>query len=142
MCVCLHMLMRDASLKQRIPCIIRISIFGAFSAEKKCTLYTGKYGNINNVKLTRSFRKWSHHDNNHPFFTNAVAVILAFTTKKNTWSWGTRNLWKMINAKKINNFHSWIFTWKFISYCNEISDVHVIKILSTESHKRIAKSVI
>ena len=36
--------MRDASLKQRIPCIIRISIFGAFSAGKKCALYTGKYG--------------------------------------------------------------------------------------------------
>ena len=39
------MLMRDARLKQRIPCIIRISIFGAFLAEKKCTLYTGKHGN-------------------------------------------------------------------------------------------------
>ena len=37
--------MRDASLKQRIPCIIRISIFGAFSAGKKCALYKGKYGN-------------------------------------------------------------------------------------------------
>ena len=36
--------MRDASLKQRIPCIIRISIFGAFSAGKKCALYKGKYG--------------------------------------------------------------------------------------------------
>ena len=32
--VFVYMLMRDASLKQRIPCIIRISIFGAFSAEK------------------------------------------------------------------------------------------------------------
>ena len=136
--------MRDASLKPRIPCIIRISIFGVFSAEKKCTLSTGKYANINSVKLTRLFRKWSHHDNNqasflYQCFTNAVAGI---HDKKNTWSWGTRNLWKMINAKKINNFHSWIFTWKFMSYCNEISDVHVIKILSTESHKRIAKSVI
>ena len=38
------MLMKDASLNQRIPCIIRISIFGAFSARKKCALYTGKYG--------------------------------------------------------------------------------------------------
>ena len=42
--VFVYMLMRDASLKQRIPCIIRISIFGAFSAGKKCALYTGKYG--------------------------------------------------------------------------------------------------
>ena len=33
-----YMLMRDASLKQRIPSIIRISIFGAFSAGKKCAL--------------------------------------------------------------------------------------------------------
>ena len=43
--VFVYMLMRDASLKQRIPCIMRISIFGAFSAGKKCALYTGKYGN-------------------------------------------------------------------------------------------------
>ena len=43
-----YMLIRDASLKQRIPCIMRISIFGAFSAGKKCALYTGKYG-IGNV---------------------------------------------------------------------------------------------
>ena len=42
--VFVYMLMRDASLKQRIPCIMRISIFGAFSAGKKCALYTGKYG--------------------------------------------------------------------------------------------------
>ena len=42
--VFVYMLMRDASLKQRIPCIIRISIFGPFSARKKCALYTGKYG--------------------------------------------------------------------------------------------------
>ena len=42
--VFVYMLMRDASLKQRIPCIIRISIFGAFSAGKECALYTGKYG--------------------------------------------------------------------------------------------------
>ena len=135
--------MRDASLKQRISCIIRISIFRAFSAGKKCTLYTGKYGNINSVKLTRLFRKWSHHDNNQAsFLYQCCCCHLGIHDKKNTWSWGTRNLWKMINAKKINNFHSWIFTWKFMSYCNEISDVHIIKILSTESHKRIAKSVI
>ena len=42
--VFVYMLMRDASLKQRIPCIMRISIFGAFSAGKKCALYMGKYG--------------------------------------------------------------------------------------------------
>ena len=42
--VFVYMLMRDASLKQRIPCIMRILIFGAFSAGKKCALYTGKYG--------------------------------------------------------------------------------------------------
>ena len=39
-----YMLMGDVSLKQGIPYIIRISIFGAFSAGKKCALYTGKYG--------------------------------------------------------------------------------------------------
>ena len=44
--VFVYVLMRDASLKQRIPCITRISIFGAFSAGKKCALYTGKYGNL------------------------------------------------------------------------------------------------
>ena len=37
--VFVYMLIRDASLKQRIPCIICISIFGAFSAGKKCALY-------------------------------------------------------------------------------------------------------
>ena len=42
--VFVYMLMRDASLKQRIPCIIRISIFGAFLAGKKCALYNCKYG--------------------------------------------------------------------------------------------------
>ena len=45
--VFVYMLMRDASLKQRIPCIMRILIFGAFSAGKKCALYTGKYGIYN-----------------------------------------------------------------------------------------------
>ena len=44
-----YMLMRDASLKQRVPCIMRISIFGAFSAGKKCALYTGKYGILDRV---------------------------------------------------------------------------------------------
>ena len=42
--VFVYTLMRDASLKQRIPCIMHISIFGAFSVGKKCTLYTSKYG--------------------------------------------------------------------------------------------------
>ena len=41
--VFVYMLM-DASLKQRIPCIMCISIFGAFSVGKKCALYMGKYG--------------------------------------------------------------------------------------------------
>ena len=44
-CICLHA-NRDASLKQRIPCVIRISILGAFSAGKKCALFTGKYGTL------------------------------------------------------------------------------------------------
>ena len=47
--VFVYMLMRDASLKQRIPCIMRISIFRAFSAGKKCALYTGKYGRCLNL---------------------------------------------------------------------------------------------
>ena len=42
--VFVHMLMRDGRLTQRILCTIRISIFGTFSAGKKCALYTGKYG--------------------------------------------------------------------------------------------------
>ena len=42
-CVFVYMLMRDASLKQRILCIMHVSIFGAFSVKKKCALYTGKY---------------------------------------------------------------------------------------------------
>ena len=41
--------MRDVSLKQRISFVIRISIFGAFSAGKKCALYTGKYSNRANL---------------------------------------------------------------------------------------------
>ena len=44
------MLMRGASVKQRIPCIIRISIFGAFSVEKKGALYTGNYGTESEVR--------------------------------------------------------------------------------------------
>ena len=39
--------MRDASLKQRIPCIIRISIFRAFSVEKSV-----RYGNSNGNVFT------------------------------------------------------------------------------------------
>jgi len=37
LCICLH--------ANEILCIIRTSIFGPFSAGKKCVLYTGKYGN-------------------------------------------------------------------------------------------------
>ena len=40
-CLC-FMLMRDANLKQRIPCIIHVYIFGAVS-RRKCIFYTGKY---------------------------------------------------------------------------------------------------
>ena len=40
--------MKDRSLKQRVPCITCISIFGAFSAGKKCALHTGKYVNSDN----------------------------------------------------------------------------------------------
>ena len=47
--VFVNMLMRDASLTQRIPCIKRISIFGDFSAWKKCALYTGKYGSVSRL---------------------------------------------------------------------------------------------
>ena len=48
--VFVNRLMRDASLTQRIPCIIRISIFGDFSAGKKCALYMGKYGNLSDQR--------------------------------------------------------------------------------------------
>lgn len=40
--------MKDASLKQWVPCIPYISLFGAFSAGKKHALHTGKYGNSDN----------------------------------------------------------------------------------------------
>ena len=43
-CVFVYMLMRDASLKQRMLCIICTSFFGPFSAGKNCALYTDKYG--------------------------------------------------------------------------------------------------
>ena len=36
-------------------------------------------------------------------FTYAVAVFRS-QDKKNAWSQGTRNLWKLINAKKKENF--------------------------------------
>ena len=50
------MLMRDARLKQRIPCIIHISIFGAVLAEKTCILYTAKYGNYFTMENKASFK--------------------------------------------------------------------------------------
>ena len=59
------MLMRDASPKQRIPCIIRISIFGAFSAGKKCPLYKGKYGKV--AELIPALKK---HNADHERFSN------------------------------------------------------------------------
>ena len=59
--VLVYMLMRDASPKQRIiPCIMRISILGSFSAGKKCALHMGKYGiaisqgSLKNSGLNRS----------------------------------------------------------------------------------------
>jgi len=42
-CICLHA-NEGRESKTKDPCIMRISIFGAFSAGKKCALYTGKYG--------------------------------------------------------------------------------------------------
>ena len=50
--------MRDASLKQRIPCIIRISIFGAFSAEKSAhyTQVNTVYKHLTNKKKLTLFR--------------------------------------------------------------------------------------
>ena len=72
--VFVYMLMRDASLKQRIPCIMRISIFGAFSAGKKCALYTGKYGITDlifagPVKQTMQMTEMKLNINNHfPLF--------------------------------------------------------------------------
>ena len=61
--VFVYMLMMDASLKQRIPCIMRISIFEAFSVGKKCALYTGKYGNDNGSYhgLREPIRKLENH---------------------------------------------------------------------------------
>ena len=64
--VFVDMLMRDASLKQRIPCIIRISIFGAFSAEKSahytrvntvCTKLNDLAFHIFNSKYLDHFKK-------------------------------------------------------------------------------------
>ena len=42
-CICLHANEGHEST-QRIPCIIRISMFRAFPAGKKCALYLSKYG--------------------------------------------------------------------------------------------------
>ena len=52
-CVFVFMLMRNACLKQWIPCIIRISIFGAVLAGKKCVLYTGKYGTSHKSHMSK-----------------------------------------------------------------------------------------
>ena len=43
--VFVYMLIRDASLIQRIPCIIRISIFGPFQREK-----SAHYTRVNTVR--------------------------------------------------------------------------------------------
>ena len=42
-CVLVYMLTRDASLKQRILCMIGNLNFRSFFSGKKCALYTGKY---------------------------------------------------------------------------------------------------
>ena len=47
--VFVYMLMRDVSLKQRILYIICISVFRAFSAGKKCALYTSKYSKFDTI---------------------------------------------------------------------------------------------
>ena len=70
------------SLKQRIPFITCISIFGAFSAEKKCALYTGKYGTFSlqvdtevceqTFSWLSQFRKISRHMNQHRFMLYIV----------------------------------------------------------------------
>ena len=43
LCICLHA-NEGCESNKKDPCTICISIFVAFSGEKKCTLYTGKYG--------------------------------------------------------------------------------------------------
>ena len=49
--VFVYVLMRDASLKQRIPCIMLN--FQSFFSGKKCALYTGKYGNEISKEVSR-----------------------------------------------------------------------------------------
>ena len=46
-----YMLMRGASLKQKMPCIMHISIFGAFSAEKSVHYYIRHTQNNNSSKV-------------------------------------------------------------------------------------------
>ena len=50
------MLMNDVSRKQRIPCIIRTSIFGAVLAGKQCVLYTAKYSNYFTMENKEGFK--------------------------------------------------------------------------------------
>ena len=84
------MLMRDARLKQRIPCIIRISIFGAVLAEKTCILYTAKYGNCFTMENKASFKDcfvegndfefiiWFRDtfvESTHPYQINMIPII-------------------------------------------------------------------
>ena len=67
--------------------------------------------NIHGAKLIRLFRNQSGHDSNLASFVSLRCRCLGIQDKKNAWSRGTRNLWKLINAKKKKkNFHSWIFT--------------------------------
>ena len=58
-CICLHGNEGLELKKKRIPSIMRISIFGAFSVGKKCASYTGKYGSrlidVDDWQLTETF---------------------------------------------------------------------------------------
>ena len=84
--VFVEMLMRDASLKQTIPCIIRISIFGLFSAWKKCALYMGKYstqsffhfkGRMPNDRRS----KWLHRGSNLNLLKKRQYILGAATAR-------------------------------------------------------------
>ena len=73
--VFVYMLMRDASLKQRIPCIICISVFGALSAGKKCALYTGKCGGVLQVSVLLHFAEFCMVSA-HQFFRKSLLLQL------------------------------------------------------------------
>ena len=72
----LYMLMRDASLKQRIPYIMRTAIFGPFSARKKCALYMGKYGILINYLVIWDKVALHESDIVHRLTQNTGNVVL------------------------------------------------------------------